>query len=44
MIVGYWEIINKERKGPGKSFVSLLKVRVNISEQWLIGSNNLGDC
>ncbi|HFI0028838.1 TPA: hypothetical protein ACGOSU_001941 [Streptococcus suis] len=22
----------------------LLRVRVNISAQWLIGSNNLGDC
>lgn len=44
MIVGSWEIIKNERKGLGKSFISPLKGRVNISEQWLIGSNNLRDC
>ncbi|HFI0076670.1 TPA: hypothetical protein ACGO3I_000834 [Streptococcus suis] len=31
-------------RGWAESPASLLRIRVNISAQWLIGFNSLGDC
>ncbi|AUA18194.1 hypothetical protein CWI26_01025 [Streptococcus suis] len=38
------ENLAESRRGWAESPAPLLRVRVNISAQWLIGFNSLGDC
>ncbi|HFI0640861.1 TPA: hypothetical protein ACGO14_000752 [Streptococcus suis] len=38
------DYVNKKFKELESNPTPLLKVRVNISAQWLIGFNSLGDC